>query len=726
MAQIKVSEFVVEVSFAEKVTQGLEKLDRLVNGMAVKWENKLDKVFSKDFSRNMQATFNRIDQSASKLSRNINRNLTNAFNVRPSTRTMFGNIVSDAQRVSREANRALNGIGRNLNVRLGGSAATNGGRRRGAAPDSPDTFQNSEHMRLYQRFQNSAQMRRLEMAGGQQTMYARQVQSRAANAMVRFGNDTNELRRYFALLQHEVREHTAATRRDTAETRRHAQQESRADHQQGRRSGGFFGFGRRGEASGRESGGLGAMGVMAGGLAANAVTFAVGKALDIGKEAYKQGVERSQAKTMMGAAFGDQSEAMQKGVAALANKYGANQTDLMREISVQRNTMPRDKFSNEQLLKNAETMSVFSHATGVNQEAVGRANYAISQIAGSSKINKQDINQLTNAIPEALTITAKAMGKSKEWLIKNMKDLKPEVVLDNFYKGMEGFNVKTGAAVKAQNSIQAQQGRMMNAWNNDLVAMFEGSGSSLGGVMDKITKILVQAEPIFRGAGAAAAGFFDSLSNAYERTDFKGMGDAFKNLFNSLPKDVQGQMSDLWHQLFDDPFKGLPEAAKAFTDFINGIANDIKVLTGKGTDKENAAHPTLHRISKAIDAPLAPTSDQSKWFEKPAPQPKETPEAYAARLGVNGKVVAMDNMNSYLSRNTTYSDTAMRSINNPPKPIPVNGDINIVIHNQNGEVMQTVKAYVKGSQDQMTVQASPVNGGWNKGFLYRQQPEATK
>ncbi|MGB9095616.1 tape measure protein [Erwinia sp.] len=559
MGKFTVSEFVIEVGFQEKVTKGLERLEKKVLASSQVMESRLNKVFKNIDTAPLHKKFVALEKHSKSISQNISKNLEKALNKRVNSSNVFTGLENDARAAVRRVNGTL---GRIRPPRVGGN---------GNGTPAPNTRppRNSPAQRLYERFNNSAQMRRLEVSGGRNTLFAREVQSRAANAMLSFGNDTEQLRRYFAVLQNQVREHAAATRRDTTEINRHQQAEQRERTRATVRPP---------VTSTRSAESSTMLGTLKGVMLSSGILFAIQKAGEIARESYKQGSERSQTQTMMSSAFGKDAGSVEASVKALANKYGLDETESRREIAILRNTMPHEKFSNDDLLAHMENLSVFSHATGVNQEAQGRANYAISQISGSAKINKQDINQLTNAIPEALKITAQAMGKSKRWLIDNMKDIDPAVFLKNFEKGMKDFNTSTGAAVKAQESIQAQQGRLANAWNNDLVSMFAATGTSVGSWMDVLTSVLIRAEPVFIGIGKSVAYLSDRIKKNMEVLD--GFKKSLDDLWSSLSPESQKALSivgkffwNLGKSLANLPYQAFEAAIDKMVWFINWLTN---------------------------------------------------------------------------------------------------------------------------------------------------------
>jgi len=726
MAKHTVTEFGIEVQFSEKVLTGLTKLESQVMKAAVKMEKSLNDAFAKDHTKPLADKIKNLETLTRNVAQSMNRSLNAAFDAKVNSRRMFGGVITDANRAAKEANRILNGIGNGL--RVGGRPAhggngNNGNNSGGRPPRFPRGEGIPEGQRLANRFNNSAQMQRLQFGGGQSSVFAREMQSRAAMAQVRFAGDTQNLRREFARLSAMVREHEAAVRRDTQATREEARARAAAERAEQRAAGRASRTSGGGMRGGAGSGS--AKATMLGMLGANAVTMAIGTAVKVAKEAYEQGAERSQAKTMMGSAFGANAEQMQKQAAEMSNKYGMNQTETMRELSILRNTMPSETFSNKDLLSHFENMNVFAHATGVKQDAVGRANYAISQIAGSAKINKQDINQLTGAVPEALKITAKEMGISKTQLIAQLKDIKPEVFLKKFEDGMKHFNETTGASEKAMNSVQAAQGRMSNAWNNDLIALFDGTGATAGDWFNRITQALIYMQPVFKAAGenikamsdavVVVIGVIKSMKQAWDDWVKSFSPESFKAL--DILKTGFIDFFKWMGQAFIDVFTDLFESVKKLFSWFDSVTGgDSKEPTSK---KYGENIPAGGVAEKFLDWLNSRNEEHAKIANSATPM-FDNMKSNAGGLS-GAEDYGYKNGNYDLKQKAQLAgdrfDLGSQKVDVSLKPTPLNGDVTVTVNFDEGSLNRAI-AKVSGqaisdNSESQHVNVGTMGGGWS-------------
>lgn len=726
MAKHTVTDFGIEVQFSEKVMAGLTKLESQVMKACVQMEKNLSKTFKPDHTKHLTQSITALGQNANRVFQDMGRNLRTALDVRLNTRNMFGSVVSDATRAAHEADRILSRIngghgGNRRNPPTGGS-----GNPPSARPPRAGNGIGA-NQRLTNSFNTSALMTRLEMAGGNSTLFARQMQSRVAMAQVTHGENTQAFRRELARLTLEMRQHEQAIRRDTAAANAEERARLAAARAEQRRQSRDSTRSRRPV----EGGGVaaGAKSTMLGMLGANVITMAVGAALKVAKEAYVAGAERGQANTMMGAAFGDYQKQMTERAAVYSAKYGADQTDTMKQLSILRQTMPAEKFSNMDLMHHMENMNVYAHATGVNNEAVGRANYAISQIAGSAKINRQDINQLTGAIPSALAIIAKDMGISKTKLIAQFKTLDPSVLLKHLENGMKTFNESTGAAVKAQQSIQASQGRLTNAWQNDLVALFEGTGASVNTWMDRLTQSLIFMQPVFKRVGENVKAVSDAFT--YVGGKIIAVKKAFDDFYNSLSPETL-KMLDVLKTGFLDFFKWM---GKAFVDVFMGVVTAIKKMfawvASLAGDAENDGVKRSEKYGNSVEAGSAvekflnwlDTRHDDIQKDKNGVSPMlESLKANALQAQQSGDQYGF-NSGSYdrkaeAARAGNQYDLGAKIPDIGFKPVDLAGDVTVTVNFDEGSLNRAI-AKVAGqttadTTESQHVNAAPMGGGWQR------------
>lgn len=719
MAKINVSEFVIEVGFQEKVTAGLNKLESHVAAVSHKIETNLNKPFAKDYSKNLIQTFDKIEKKSNEVSRNINTHFKNAFDLRVGNAHMFDDMIANGRRAAKDIRNALRAStqGLDLGGRRGSGHGAGGSGGGSGNPPRPRRGSLSEAQRLESRFTNSAAFRRLEMSGGQNTVFARQMQARAAAIAARNAGNSENLRREFARLTQQLREHEQAVRRDSRATQDHA----RSEEQGSRR-------GRRGtpgnSSRDRESGGSGAMGVMKGVLASNAVTWAISKSVELAHDAFEKGSERQQATTMVQTGVGEkEAPAVIAKLNKYANDFGVDQTQAMHDFATQRAVFSKEQFSNDRLLDLMRQTSVFAHSSGVSNDAVSRANVQLSQISGGTKISKADLNALQNSIPEWAKVVGQGMSKSADWVKQHYKDISPKQFMDAWQKGLTVLNQQSGAELKAMQSIQAQSGRLANAWNNDLIAMFQGTGTSIGGWMDKLTAGLIALEPAFRSVGKGIGWVSDKLDTSFGKFGDlkKAMGelwDSFSPEQQEALKTVGSWIDKIATALINAPFEAFNAAIddfitmiKAFTDWNHG---DHSKQLMKTDDR-----PVGQMVQETLfgdDSPIMNTARDFGFFGGKAAKPQKTNSDKADLL--SGTAYKPFDYKSYdlMSQNSKAAQSAplQLQIKQPDWKAPE--PVKLILSDSFGNFVTQadLKFALSDAKDAIMVNASPLTG-WNKG-----------
>lgn len=562
-----VSEFVVEMGFkSDSVMRGLEQLEKRVMQASLRIEKRLNNAFRGDFTLQARNSINKLETASRNASDKISRNLQGSMNHRIDGSGMFRDIITQSERAARLANRNLRNI-RGGRVLPNGSGGTGGS-------GNPRL---SSAQTLYNRFSNSAALRRLEVAGGRSTIFMRDIQSRAAAASQRYSGDVTQLRRALALLDQEVRDHSRTVRLDSAALRRHEEAQRRERLRGGSGSPPAPREGSHGVASG----------TFKGLLAGNAAMFALSKSIEGAKESFELGKERQQSRTMLATAVGEQAAPdMQKQLNAYADRYGNDYTETTKQFSKLRAVFGHDKMSNSQLLQMMEGESVFAHSSGISNDEVSRANTQLAQLSGGSRVMKSDLNALGQSIPEwarvvATGLTGKNKGRDSDWVKRNYADISPDEFMKAWQAGLKTLNEQSGAAIKAQTSVQAAQGRMQNQISNALISGFEASGNSAEEWLDKIGSGFKAATPLFVSLGHAAGFLSDKMSDTYGRV--QDMDKAFSQLMDSFSPQNQESVRKTGHLLGETmsalanaPFDKLNEFIDKLTFLARMWSGDAK------------------------------------------------------------------------------------------------------------------------------------------------------
>ncbi len=538
-----VSEFSIEMNFdTRKVLSGLAALEKRVEQSAVRIESRLNNAFRRvNGAQRMGDMFNRINKSASRSADHISREMrrafgssspnANAFSVYERNGIRAANAVRDAMR---DAARAGAPAGNNprpytprVNNRLSGG----------------ESIRDLSHRQTTTSFYGNMQLRNPQLA----QQYNQRL-NELRNSSLMGNRDVTAFRSNLRDLNFEF----AQTMRQASITR----SQQRLSAMEG-------------------AGGLTRLSGAATALAAAFLT--VQKAVEFFGEALQEGAKRQQASTMLRTAYGDQAKAITDAVDEYANKYGADRLEARQQAAQLRMTMPKDIFSDKDIPKLLETESVFAHQTGMTQDAVGRLNYAMQQIATSTHLMGQDWLQVVNASPALIQQLLQLTGKKS---VKDLKEFAKTMSGADFVKkmtqAMEQLNTKTNAAVAAQGSMMAVQGRMSNAVKDSQDKFFQGFEGGFKNLLSALTGLLGDNQDIFLSLGKSLGAFFNTLagyvyaldniillSKAY-LADLKGWWTEF---FKGLPAPVQ---------------KGLSFVGDIITNFIKGVSEAALLYMGVG------------------------------------------------------------------------------------------------------------------------------------------------
>ncbi|WP_407732524.1 tape measure protein [Pseudocitrobacter faecalis] len=562
MARFVVDEFVIELNLQDKITKGLAKAEAKAKEVSERIERNLNGIgknltLSKDFQKQLNSMVSNTD----KASRKMKKSISSAFDVKSMTKPGLKDFEKSANAIAGRVRKQFNfrhGGG------VGGSAGGANIPRRPRQQPAPEEFIN--------RLRNTPAFQSLRAMGGNASIRAMELESRAIHSVVRNADQASQALHTF---NQSLRRSTATTQ----EERRAERATARARLRDDLRARGVTGRTNR----------L-AMGVAKGEILADVigggVTMIAGAAAEFMRGSYEAGKERAQSETMVRTAVNDpkQLEAVRKQLDTYGNNYGIDQTEVNREYATMRNAFSKEKISNPELIKMMENESVFGHTAGVNNEQISRANAQISQIAGGSKISKADLNALQNNIPEWARVIGTGLNKSSDWVKQNYKDISPDKFLKAWQAGLQKLNDQSGATLAAQQSIQAQEGRLRRAWANDEVAFFQGSGKSYSEWMGSFTNTLNGMQPVFKAAGEGVAHLsdrFGDIGNALERD-----GKAWSEFWKSLTPEQQGRL-EVIGKFFEDVGDSLVNAPfDNAVKFLDNLTTFAKLLTGNLSDKD--------------------------------------------------------------------------------------------------------------------------------------------
>ncbi len=543
MAKFTVSEFVIEIGFRETVTQKLSQLETKVNQAAGRIEKQLNGAFSRlNGAQKTGEMFKQIQRQADQTSNHIQKALQRGFSVGG----IGGGLFTRYQQEGVSAANTVRDAMRNA-VRAGAPA----GNPRPYTPRVNNRLSGAESIRdLSHRQTTSSFYGNMQLRNPQLAQQYQQRLNELRNSSLMGNRDVTAFRNNLRSMNFEF----AQAMRQASITR--SQQRLNAVE------------------------GSGALSRLSGAATTLAVGFlSLQKSVEFFGEALQEGAKRQQASTMLRTAYGDQAKAITAAVDEYANKYGADRLEARQQAAQLRMTMPKDIFSDTDIPKLLETESVFAHQTGMTQDAVGRLNYAMQQIATSTHLMGQDWLQVVNASPALIQQLLQLTGKKS---VKDLKELAQTMSGADFAKkmvqAMEQLNTKTNAAVAAQNSMMAVQGRMSNAVKDSQDKFFQGFEGGFKNLLTALTGLLGDNQDIFLSLGKSLGSLFNTLAGyVYALDNFTMISKAYladledwwKEFFKSLPEPVQKGLSSVG-DVISGFIKGVSEAALLYMGF--GIA----------------------------------------------------------------------------------------------------------------------------------------------------------
>ncbi|MEB5708455.1 hypothetical protein [Pantoea anthophila] len=574
-----------------KFLQQLQSVEKRVNEAAQRMEKRLAGAFN---LRNKGAAFvqkdlNRIVKATETAAKQMNRSLTQAFNVRGNNgnfRQWVQNAERSAERVTTAIDRANRRMGANGGARIGGAGGGNSAPRLTSEERLNRQYRNriarmadNVHAQFY-----GSTMERLQRGGHTEQVSQLRTQIRDAYLRNRSSGDTTAFRR-------EVREATQAQRMFLNSQRSSASSTVRL--------------------TGETEGLIGPFSTLAVGL------LSAQAALEYFQRSLVEGNARFQSGTMLGAAFGDNAPAITKQVTEYADKFGMNKTEALQQAAILRSTLPDSLFKDADIPRLMQTESIFGHQTGMNNEQIGRLNYALPQIAASAHLMGQDWMQVANAAPGIVKPLLELTGA------KNVSDLKKLAQTMSgaefaqlMIKAMDKLASNAKVASAAMNSMQANIGRYQNAVQDGQVKFFNGYSDGFKSLLQSLTGFFNESNSSLEQLGHGAGYIFDNLATMVDNIGvlaIRGTGyfNEFKqsadNLFNSLPKGVQevlGNMGNVATQATTAyvAYKTLGLVGGKFLSLFSGTAATV-ASTETATV---AATSALSRLSAFFTGSLLP------------------------------------------------------------------------------------------------------------------------
>lgn len=219
-------------------------------------------------------------------------------------------------------------------------------------------------------------------------------------------------------------------------------------------------------------------------------------------------------------------------IRATSDRLGLSLQETSRQylsmVAASRGTALQGKDTREVFEATVMTMT----ALGRGNEETGRALTALSQMMSKGKVSAEEMNgQLGEALPGALSMASKAMGKTQQELLKLMedgkllaKDLLPKLAAE--MKRTYG-----GAADEAAQKLGANLNRMSTAWTDFQAA------AARGGLNDALSRSAGDLASFLNDNQAAAASFGQTMAGAVD--GLRAFGTAAVDAYDSVRIIIQ-------------------------------------------------------------------------------------------------------------------------------------------------------------------------------------------
>lgn len=647
--QFVVDEFVVSLGFQETVMKNLGKLEKQVLPLANRIEKSLNKAFTVDAAKVNQSGLNRLVKNVETAGKRINKTLSSAFKIdnlgRGSLRSFENEGTQAARRIAREMRQAFNQTAPRL------PAYTPHPGNRPPRPTAGDTLARNQ--------ERISELHQRQMTGAQYGQMLLRTPERATEYQSRL----NALRNQHAV-SGDFAQFRSGLRNLNFEFQQSSRQASIVRSQQ--------------RLAAMEAS-TGVSGMVSGLGAAAAALVSFQKVVQFVGDSIQEGAKRQQSKVMLGSAFGSDQRVITAAVDEYANKYGMDKATSREQAAQLRMTLPEKVFSNQDIPKLLETESVYAHQTGMNQESVGRLNYAMQQIAASAHLMGQDWMQVVNASPALIKPLQQLTKTSSTAELKaKAKSMSGADFAKLMVQAMELMTSRGNAAAAAQNNVTAAMGRYSNAVKDDQEAFFNGFNKGFQNTLNALTMSAKDSTGVMNVLGKLLGGVFNKIAATVYLADqlFSNVSGGFGLLRLSLTRWVDGQSDDL-RKAFGSLFKELRGGLDSLFD--SPLVRMVRVL--RGSDKKptnpNAKQPWYERPMQWYDtvASFSPMATLQKHVDRVTGAAYDVGSAAIKQSwdkGENGNLAPLVKFVSSLDEVAGNYNTGVPGFGNAPALTPMN------------------------------------------------------
>lgn len=553
MSDYKVDDFLIELGFSDKVTEGLLKLEKGTMAAAQRIEKALNKAFNVDASKVLKPSLTRMLKDTNSVSGKIQKSLNDAFKIESATKASMKSLERHVNQTSKKLNKTLkqalsaNGT---VDVKVrgrrpptGDTGGSRGGSGNGGRVSRADVLQRQMD-RMYNNQFYSGMTRRLEMMASQQATGKVKYRADPSLKLQEFRASLESLREKYKGTG-KVSEYQMELKRMIDVNKKWIMTENARIRQMQKEAW----MSERLNASTKQ-------------LIGSFVSLYT--AVEVAKQAIDAGVKRQTAQLASQAVFGKDNVVQARLFAStFSQQIGQGYTDTLKQYTgFAAGANPVLGFEGTQeFYKNA---AMFSRIRGASDEDLKGIMTAFQQMASKGKIQAEELRgQLGDRLAGAVQLFGDALGKTPEELDKLMKDgkLLAKDVLPKVSEKMRELVQAAGGMDAVSKQTATSMGKLKGEWENTLVSMFNGSSEGISNISTSLAGFLESAMGVTDAFGWSIGQLLSSMADGVD-----------------IASDWTAKISALIHYT-QAWYMGLSDSQKKLIDGSVDIASKVALIT---------------------------------------------------------------------------------------------------------------------------------------------------
>lgn len=551
MSDYRVDDFLIELGFSDKVTEGLLKLEKGAMAAATKIEKALNKAFKVDAGKSLKPSLDRVLKDTNSTSGKIQKSLNDAFKIENATKASMKKLEQHVNQTSKKLNKTLKqalSVTGTVNAKVRGGrptgGATGGSRGGSGVRQSRDDILQRQMDRMYNNQFYSGMTRRLEMMASQQATGKVKYRADPSLKLQEFRASLESLRERYKGTG-KVSEYQMELKRMIDVNKKWIMTENARIRQMQKEAW----MSERLNASAKQLIG----------------TFAsLYTAVEVAKQAIDAGVKRQTAQLASQAVFGKDNVTQARLFASsFSQQIGQGYTDTLKQYTgFAAGAQPVLGFEGTQeFYKNA---AMFSRIRGASDDDLKGIMTAFQQMASKGKIQAEELRgQLGDRLAGAVQLFGDALGKTPEELDKLMKDgkLLAKDVLPKVSAKMREMVEAAGGMTAVSQQTATSMGKLKGEWENTLVSMFNGSSEGISSISTSLAGFLESATGVTDAFGWTIGKLLTNMADGVD-----------------IASDWTAKISALIHYT-QAWYMGLSDNQKKLVDNLTNIVSKVALVT---------------------------------------------------------------------------------------------------------------------------------------------------